>query len=83
MGKLSSVHYFHSFQNSLCYELSFRLLSSNPVFLNLSCALSIVGERDYLNVIEALASRVSLFRPATENTGLDKLNPVPNIAVKP
>ena len=83
MGKLGSVYYFHSFQNTLCYELSFRLLSSNPEFLNLSCAVSVVGKKDYLNVVEGLAGRVSFFRPTTENTGVLKPDSVPNVAVKP
>jgi hypothetical protein len=68
MGKLGSVYYFHSFQNNLCYELYFGLLSSNPGFMdidNLSCPFSVVGEKDYLNLIESLAGRVSFFPPTT------------------
>jgi hypothetical protein len=78
MGKLGSVYYFHSFQNNLCYELSFELLSSNPELLNnLSCPFSVVGEKDYLNLIEVLAGRISFFHPAIEDTGVGKPNSAP------
>ena len=77
MGKFYSDYYFHAFQNNLCYELSFKLGSYNTGMQNLGCTVSVVGEKDDLNVIEALAGRVSFFRPGTEITGVGKPNSIP------
>jgi hypothetical protein len=77
MGKFYSDYYFHTFQNNLCYELSFKLGSYNTGMQNLGCTVSVVGEKDDVNVIGALAGRISFFRPATEITGGGKPNSVP------
>ncbi|MGA9978168.1 MAG: hypothetical protein WBQ08_06000 [Candidatus Sulfotelmatobacter sp.] len=62
-GKFYSGYSFHSFQNNLCYELSFALGMHNPEIV--PCTVSVMGEKDYLNVIESLAGRVSFFPPTT------------------
>jgi hypothetical protein len=43
----------------------------------LSCPFSVVGEKDYLNLIEVLAGRISFFHPAIEDTGVGKPNSAP------
>ncbi|MGA8501065.1 MAG: hypothetical protein WB683_05925, partial [Candidatus Sulfotelmatobacter sp.] len=58
-------HYFHTFQNNVCYELYFRLGTANTSSQPLSCTVSTVGEEDTLKVVDALLDRVSFFRPTT------------------
>jgi hypothetical protein len=58
----SASRYFHTLQNGLCYELNFEFWEANPG--NIEHKIRVLREKDRMNLMQTLISRVSYFRPA-------------------
>lgn len=76
-GTSYSDYQFHTFQNDLCYEVSFEFGGANPG--NIEHKIRALGARDESYLIQTLIARVKFSRPAV--TPARKSNPqaVPRI----
>ena len=64
MGTWYGDHYFHIFQNGLCYELAFELVEYNAHNAPAACNVPLLSQQDDQNLIKPLIASVSFFRPA-------------------
>jgi hypothetical protein len=74
-----SEHYFHTFQNGLCYEIAFEFGEYNTGSQDLGCRVPLIREKDELKVVEALAKRISFFRPTAKAPAPNKSSSIPRI----
>jgi hypothetical protein len=79
MGTGYAYHYFHIFQNGLCYELAFEFAEYNTGSADDRCAVPQLENIDEQNVIEPVMSQVSFFRPATGIAASDNPNAIPSV----
>ena len=63
MGTWYSDDYFHIFQNGMCYELAFELVTYNAHNADTGCNVPLLSAEDNLSLIKPLIARVSFFRP--------------------
>jgi hypothetical protein len=80
LGTAYGEHDFHTFQNGLCYEVSFRYGSYNTANQDLGCTVPSIDEKDVTRVIEEFAGRISYFRPASASRPATKVEFPPVVA---
>jgi hypothetical protein len=64
MGTWYGDRYFHTFQNGLCYELAFQLVTYNAHNADTGCNIPLLDEEDELKLIKPLLASVSFFPPS-------------------
>jgi hypothetical protein len=64
MGTWYGDYYFHIFQNGLCYELAFQLVTYSARTADTGCNVPLLSQEDELELIKPLIASVSFFRPS-------------------
>jgi hypothetical protein len=81
-GTASAVHYFHTFQNGLCYEFDFDFNEENGTGMDLPCSMQWMSDRSESESMQQFLSQISFLTPQlkqapSERTGRSLL---PSIA---
>jgi hypothetical protein len=78
-GTRFSDHYFHTFQNGLCYEIAVELAEISTGNLDLGCTVPALRRSDELNLIEPLITQVHFFGPAVVRKPKSNPQPLPQV----
>lgn len=57
----------HTYQNGLCYEFAFAMGEENPGMQDLPCTVHALGEKQEMELMDVLLSRVSYFKPENQH----------------
>ena len=63
MGTAGSDYDFHTFQNGLCYELSFDFAEANGGGMDIPCAIQWVSEDNLFELMNGVLQQTSYFKP--------------------
>jgi hypothetical protein len=70
---------FHTFQNGLCYELTFDFAEGNGGGMDIPCAIQWVSEDNLFELMNGVLKQTSYFKPELKLASADQENVVPTI----
>jgi|HubBroStandDraft_1064217.scaffolds.fasta_scaffold00359_7 hypothetical protein len=68
-AQASSLYWFHTFRNGLCYEFTFVFDEQNGTGMTLPCSIQWVLERNEFELMDAILSGISFTKPAVGYVG--------------